>query len=538
MYPQIFGKYVLEREIASGGMAKVLLATLRGAVGFEKRLVVKQIRPELASDDAFVRRFVDEAKMTVDLSHPNIVPVYELGVEQGVYYIAMELCEGVTLAEILKDTGPLGPDEGAYVGIEICRALDYAYRRAAIVHRDVTPRNVMVDDEGAVRLIDFGIAAPAMLAGARQESFGSPGHMPPEQIDGGALTAASDVFAVGALLVEAWTGKPPFRRATPEACVQAMKEPLPDLAASDAALAPLADLIRDALALDASQRPDSAEALSRPLRDFVRSSDLGDLARKLGARVREVRRRGRVSQPFLASTPAGDGPTRTAVGPSTPSAASGDAPGVDATRTFAARDEMVEWTRRLPSTPPPSSRSESDETSPTTASQRQRRDSARATQFWRIAAVGLAGVVIAGVLTVRRGPDPAPVAPAASPSPVAPVPSAPLPVASSAPSPAAPAPTSPASAIVRPAPPTASVEPAAKGRLNLTASHPATVSVAGRSRGGTPVLGLELPAGPVTVVFTNPVLDERVSGSVTLVAGKTSSVHADFSAASPRIFVR
>ncbi|MBX3129255.1 MAG: serine/threonine protein kinase [Polyangiaceae bacterium] len=537
MYPQIFGKYVLEREIASGGMAKVLLATLRGAVGFEKRLVVKQIRPELASDDAFVRRFVDEAKMTVDLSHPNIVPVYELGVEQGVYYIAMELCEGVTLAEILKDTGPLGPDEGAYVGIEICRALDYAHRRAAIVHRDVTPRNVMVDDEGAVRLIDFGIAAPAMLAGARQESFGSPGHMPPEQIDGGALTAASDVFAVGALLVEAWTGKPPFRRATPEACVQAMKEPLPDLTASDPALAPLVELIRDALALDASQRPDSAEALSRPLRDFVRSSDLGDLARKLGARVREVRRRGRISQPLLASTPARDGGARTPVGQHTPSAASSDAPGVDATRTFAARDELVEWTRRLPSTPPPPS-VESDETSPTTASQRERRDSARATQLWRFAAVGLAGVVIAGVLTVRRGPEPAPAAPATSPSPVAPLPSPPPPLASSAPSPPAPAPTPPASAVVRVAPPAASVEPAAKARLNLTASHPATVSVAGRPRGGTPVLGLELPAGSVTVVFTNPVLDERVSASVTLAAGKTRSVHADFSAASPRIFVR
>src|SRR6187549_1603218 len=105
MFPQIFGKYVLEREIAAGGMARVYLATLRGAVGFEKRLVVKQIRTELASDEAFVTRFVEEAKTAVELSHPNIVPVYELGVEQGVYYIAMELCEGLTLSEGLADPG-------------------------------------------------------------------------------------------------------------------------------------------------------------------------------------------------------------------------------------------------------------------------------------------------------------------------------------------------------------------------------------------------------------------------------------------------
>src|SRR5262245_47804610 len=141
-------------------MARVFLATLRGAGGFEKKLVVKQIRAELASDDAFVRRFVDEAKTTVELSHPNIVPVYELGVEQGVYFLALELCEGVTLAELVR-AGRLAPSEGAYVGVEIARALDYAHRRRGVVHRDLTPRNVLVDDEGHVRVIDFGIAGRA-----------------------------------------------------------------------------------------------------------------------------------------------------------------------------------------------------------------------------------------------------------------------------------------------------------------------------------------------------------------------------------------
>src|SRR6516165_2665155 len=124
MYPQVFGKYVLERELARGGMARVVLATLRGAGGFEKKLVVKQIRDELAYEE-FIKRFVEEAKTTVALSHPNIVPVYELGVELGTYFLAMELVEGASVAEVVRQHGKLTPDEGAYVGVEVCRALDY-----------------------------------------------------------------------------------------------------------------------------------------------------------------------------------------------------------------------------------------------------------------------------------------------------------------------------------------------------------------------------------------------------------------------------
>src|SRR6186713_447426 len=292
MFPQIFGKYVLERELASGGMARVYLATLRGAVGFEKRLVVKQIRPELSQDEAFVTRFVEEAKTAVELSHPNIVPVYELGVEQGVYYIAMELCEGLTLSELLSETGPLGPLEGAYVGAEICRALDYAHRRARIVHRDVTPRNVLIDDEGAVRLIDFGIAAPVTRDndGARTEVFGSPGHMPPEQLHGAELTPATDVFAVGALLIEAWTGYPPFRRGSFEASADALYEPQPPLGDEHPELLSVADAVQSAIALRAEERPQEAEALARRLRDFSRQFDAGDVGRRLGERVRRARR--------------------------------------------------------------------------------------------------------------------------------------------------------------------------------------------------------------------------------------------------------
>src|SRR6202789_847908 len=264
MYPQVFGKYVLERELARGGMARVVLATLRGAGGVEKKLVVKQIRDELASDDAWVRRFVEEAKTTVSLSHPNIVPVYELGVEQGTYFLAMELVEGGTVAELLKNSGPLSPEEGAYIGVEVCRALDYAHRRMDVVPRDITPRNVMVDEEGQIKVIDFGIAAPSEVAG--HEVFGSPGHMPPEQIAGASLGPPTDIFAVAVTLMEAWSGKAPFRRKTPAQCEEAMRGPHPRPSDADPRLASLDALFERAMSLDPASRPQSADELGKGLR--------------------------------------------------------------------------------------------------------------------------------------------------------------------------------------------------------------------------------------------------------------------------------
>jgi serine/threonine protein kinase len=282
MYPQVFGKYVLERELARGGMARVVLATLRGAGGFEKKLVVKQIRDELACDDDFVRRFVEEAKTTVALAHPNIVPVYELGVELGTYFLAMEYVEGASLAELLravsKEGKGLSPEEGAYVGVEVCRALDYAHRRMNVVHRDVTPRNVMVDDEGQVKVIDFGISTPVATAPTGQGVFGSPGHMPPEQMEGTELTPAADVFAVAVLLMELWSGKAPFRRHTKEDIDAAMKGPHPKPSDIDIRLLPLDDVIASAMALDAKVRPQQAEDLARALRRFLTGTWRGSSA--------------------------------------------------------------------------------------------------------------------------------------------------------------------------------------------------------------------------------------------------------------------
>ncbi|HEY2370770.1 MAG TPA: serine/threonine-protein kinase, partial [Polyangiaceae bacterium] len=298
MYPQIFGKYVLEGELARGGMARLMLATLRGAGGFEKKLVVKQIRDELASDDAFVKRFVDEAKTTVALSHPNIVPVYELGVEQGTYFLAMELVEGVSIAELL-DGGVLSPEQGAYVGAEVCRALDYAHRRMQVIHRDITPRNVMVDEEGQVKLIDFGIAA---LANAKNQVFGSPGHMAPEQMAGNPVGPPADLFALAALLMEAWSKKAPFRRKRQDDIEAALAAPRTKPSEIDPRLLPLDDVIARTLASDPKERPQDADELGRVLRKFLSGLDMGDIARELGARVRERRAEIRAKKDAPASS--------------------------------------------------------------------------------------------------------------------------------------------------------------------------------------------------------------------------------------------
>lgn len=581
MFPQIFGKYVLERELASGGMARVYLATLRGAVGFEKRLVVKQIRPELALDEAFVRRFVEEAKIAVELSHPNIVPVYELGVELGIYYIAMELCEGLTLTEVLMDTGPLDAAEGAYVGSEICRALDYAHRRGGIVHRDVTPRNVLLDEEGAVRLIDFGIAAP-VARGERIEVFGSPGHMPPEQIRGEQLTPATDVFAVGALLIEAWTGRPPFRRGSFEASAAALKDPLPPLAMLRPEVAPIAGLIERTVALRPEDRPQDAESLARKLREFSRPFDSGDVAKRLGERVRRARRHAQSSEPWLPGetgtplTPAASPqallssrPPRSPQTPATPPMAlltPATPPGTPPiTRTFAARDDLVEWTRRLNSTPPLPPSEGTDEAEPATravpTSKPPHSPSGRPRPWllWGASAVVLGTAALVGLrgganLGDRRvepsvdveaahatasasaapAPAPAPtpsVAVVAEPPSIVPVAIASLPQparsGSSKPPPAASQASGSASANA--------------AQLRLTADPQASVTIVGAGitkQLATPIAALSLPAGVYTVTFRSPTFGEPVAARVELAPGGFSRVHADFRAAVPRVVVR
>ncbi len=522
MFPQIFGKYILEREIGSGGMARVYQGTLRGAGGFEKRLVVKQIRPELASDTAFVQRFVEEAKTAVELSHPNIVPVFELGVEQGVYYIAMEFCEGVTLAELLRSTGPLSAAECAHIGVEICTALDYAHRRAKIVHRDVTPRNVLVDDEGAVKLIDFGIAAP-VSDGECAEVFGSPGHMPPEQLRGASLSPATDVFAVGVLLWEVWTGQPPYRRKSKDETRDLLRQGPPELDPPSPKAQRLAEIVRGASSPDIDARPQTAERLARALRETLRDHDVGDVARSLGARVA-----GATSSVVTAPGPTGD---------ATPPLSQSDR-GPQSTRTFAVREELQVATRAL--TAEESSRSEAVVTT-------SRHQATGVSSRWRLAAALTGGIAIAATVSAYWPKSSAPV-PALAPSVVTTATSTAttsgsVPSELVQPSAVPSAPRPPPVAPTRTAPSAASPHPSAsakavsgRGKVVFTSVPPTTVSIGGRQM-QTPG-SIELPAGSHSITFTHAALHESRSASVKVPPGGSRSVHADFTGATPRIVVR
>ncbi len=231
--PTTFGKYFLTEKIATGGMAEIYLAKLLGPGGFEKYLIIKQIHPAFGQRQEFVELFVQEAKTLVGLSHGNIVPVYELGVLNGTYFIAMEYIDGPTLAELSegapKRNQTVAPAVAAYICAEILKGLDYAHRKGAgVIHRDLSPRNVMISRDGEVKIVDFGIAATADdHAPVREESdqpTGSFPYMSPEQVRGDKLSPASDLFSVGILLWETLAGRALFARDTPEETLTAVLE--------------------------------------------------------------------------------------------------------------------------------------------------------------------------------------------------------------------------------------------------------------------------------------------------------------------------
>lgn len=280
-----FGKYLLDEEIARGGMSRVYLARLRGLGGFEKRLVVKQILPELASDPRFISMFVQEAKTLVQMSHPHIAPVYELGVVDGVYFLAMEYVDGGTLSQILEN-GPLAPPLAAHMGAQICEALHYAHERFDIIHRDVTPRNVIVDTEGHACLIDFGIAAPA--SDRDGDLFGTPGYLSPEQARGEPLGPPSDVFALGAVLYEALTARQAFFARNVEEAREVLTMEGPDFYPDDLVPEALAKIVHRALAREREDRFGSARELGRALRSWVAKHAPEGVGPELAERARQA----------------------------------------------------------------------------------------------------------------------------------------------------------------------------------------------------------------------------------------------------------
>ncbi len=235
--PGQFGRYQLLEKIGSGGMAEVFKARMRGEEGFEKIVAIKRIVPHMAANDAFITMFVDEAKLAAQLNHNNITHIYDLGKVEAWHYIAMEFVEGKDLRTLLKlgkeRSYPLPPELALFIAAKIANALDYAHRRPAadgtelnLVHRDVSPQNILISYEGDIKLCDFGIAKAASkvsttISGALK---GKLQYMSPEQAWGKRVDRRSDIFSLGAVLHEMLTGAPLFEGDTDMSILEQVRE--------------------------------------------------------------------------------------------------------------------------------------------------------------------------------------------------------------------------------------------------------------------------------------------------------------------------
>ena len=213
--PVQFGRYKLLEKMAVGGMAEIFKAKSHGAHGFEKTLVVKRILPQLAEDPGFVDMFIDEAKVTVRINHPKVVQVLDFGEEEGQYFIAMEYVEGVDGLALLRMCVQQGFRPTTHIAVhivaEVLDALHYAHslkdedgRDLEIVHRDISPSNIFISNQGEVKLGDFGIArASIRTAGTDTRNLkGKYGYLSPEVVTGGKVDQRSDIFSAGVVLAE------------------------------------------------------------------------------------------------------------------------------------------------------------------------------------------------------------------------------------------------------------------------------------------------------------------------------------------------
>jgi serine/threonine protein kinase len=283
--PHVFGKFFLLQRLAVGGMAEIYRARVVGAAGFEKELVVKRILPNRSQDQGFISMLVNEAKLTVQLTHNNIAQIYECGIIDGTYFITLELVNGVSMKEAMQAFSRAGatisPEQAIFMVLQLLQGLDYAHRRTdaqghplQIVHCDVSPDNCLVSFEGEVKLLDFGIARAATSLSNYKEGMlmGKLGYVAPEQASlETRWDHRVDIFAAGIILYELLTKQKPFPKATDvESLVASRKAKVVPPSTLDPRLPrELDQILARALAYDPARRYGEARAFADALVDVL-----------------------------------------------------------------------------------------------------------------------------------------------------------------------------------------------------------------------------------------------------------------------------
>jgi eukaryotic-like serine/threonine-protein kinase len=289
----VLGRYELLMPIAAGGMAMVWAARLKGTRGFQKIVAVKTMLPKLSEDEQFEKMFLDEASLASKVRHPNAVEILDLGEQDGVLFLAMEWIDGVPLNQLMKTAkkaGGVPTTVATRIVMQACAGLHAAHeltddkgKLMGLVHRDISPQNILVTFDGVAKVVDFGVAkAMALGDGATQagQLKGKVSYMAPEQVRGEPIDRRADVFAMGIVLYALTTGKHPFRKESEGATLFAITAPEPVIAprkfVPDYPQA-LQDVLLKALEKDRDQRYTSAsellKALDKALPPAARGSD-------------------------------------------------------------------------------------------------------------------------------------------------------------------------------------------------------------------------------------------------------------------------
>lgn len=301
--PKRFGKYTLLRRLALGGMAELFLALQKSVAGFEKLVVVKRVLPELASDEAFVSMLLQEARIAATLTHPNIAQVYDVGFAEGRYFIAMEHVHGEDLRSIVrqmkkKEVRSFPVEHTLAIVLGCCKGLAYAHEQRDldgnplnIVHRDVSPQNVLVTFTGDVKLVDFGIAKAATGAEEKPGKLkGKVPYMSPEQAQALELDRRSDIFSLGVMLFELMTGKRLFRGANDGDTLRVIVEGnYPAPRSLNPSIHPrLEQIIQRALEPSLERRYQTADEMQVDLEAFIRDEQLAVSPISLGEWMRTL----------------------------------------------------------------------------------------------------------------------------------------------------------------------------------------------------------------------------------------------------------